>query len=54
MEDLEHVSYEKKVELIEKRHGAEIPRQTVHYHESVKTEQNSSKKEEKNKTTSKK
>lgn len=47
LEDLEHISYEKKAELIEKRHGVKIPRQTVHYHESTKSEQYLSKKEEK-------
>ena len=26
LEDLEHISYEKKAELIEKRHGVKIPR----------------------------
>ena len=47
LEDLEHISYEKKAELIEKRHGVKIPRQTVQYHESIKSEQYLSKKEEK-------
>ena len=47
LEDLEHISYEKKAELIEKRYGVEIPKQTVQYHESLKSEQYLSKKEEK-------
>ena len=47
LEDLEHISYEKKAELIEKRHGVKIPRQTVQYHESIKSEEYLSRKEEK-------
>ena len=47
LEDLEHISYEKKAELIEKRYGVKIPRQTVQYHESLKSEEYLSKKEEK-------
>ena len=47
LEDLEHISYEKKSELIEKRYGVKIPRQTVQYHESIESEQYLSKKEEK-------
>lgn len=47
LEDLEHISYEKKAELIEKRHGVKIPRQTVQYHESLISEEYLSKKEEK-------
>ena len=39
--------YEKKAELIEKRYDVKIPRQTVQYHESIKSEQYLSKKEEK-------
>lgn len=47
LEDLEHISYEKKTELIEKRHGVKIPRQTVQYHEPLISEEYLSKKEEK-------
>lgn len=36
----------KKSELIEKRQDVKLPTQTVHYHESVKSEQYLSKKEE--------
>ena len=46
LEDLEHISYEKKAELIEKRYAVKISRQTVQYHESIKSEQYLSKKEE--------
>ena len=47
MEDLEHISYEKKAELIEKIYEVKIPRQTVQYHESINSEKYLSKKEEK-------
>lgn len=47
MEDLEHISYEKKAELIQKRYDVKIPRQTVQYHESRESEGYLSKKEEK-------
>ena len=47
LEDLEHISYEKKSELIEKQYGIKIPRQTVQYHEFIKSEQYLSQKEEK-------
>ena len=47
LEDLEHISYEKKAELIKKRYGIKIQRQTVQYHESINSEQYLSKKEEK-------
>ena len=50
LEDLEHISYEKKAELIEKRYGVKIPRQTVQYHESINSEQYLSKKRGKNNT----
>ena len=45
LEDLEHISYEKKSELIEKQYGIKIPRQTVQYHEFAKSEQYLSQKE---------
>ena len=47
IEDLEHISYEKKAELIEKQYGVQISRQTVQYHEFKKSEEYLSKKEEK-------
>ena len=47
LEDLEHISYEKKAELIQKRHGVKIPRQTVQYHESRESEEYLCKKEKK-------
>jgi len=47
LEDLEHISYEKKAELIQKRHDVKIPRQTVQYHEFSESEQYLTKKEEK-------
>ena len=47
LEDLEHISYEKKAELIQKRYGVKIPRQTVQYHEFTESEEYLSKKEEK-------
>ena len=47
LEDLEHISYEKKSKLIEKQYGIKIPRQTVQYHEFIKSEQYLSQKEEK-------
>ena len=47
LEDLEHISYEKKAELIQKRYGVKIPRQTVQYHEFMESEEYLSKKEEK-------
>ena len=47
LEDLEHISYEKKAELIQKRYDVKIPRQTVQYHEFTESEEYLSKKEEK-------
>lgn len=46
IEYLEHISYEKKAELIEKQYGVQISRQTVQYHEFKKSEEYLSKKEE--------
>ena len=44
---MEHISYEKKAELIQKRYDVKIPRQTVQYHEFSESEQYLTKKEEK-------
>ncbi len=47
IEGIEHISYEKKAELIEKNHGVKIPRQTVHHHQLTQSDQLLTKKEEK-------
>ena len=47
LEDLEHISYQKKAELIQKRYSVKIPKQTVQYHESRESKEYLSKKEEK-------
>lgn len=39
LEYIEHISHEKKAEIIQKEIGVKIPRQTVQYHEFEKSEQ---------------
>lgn len=39
LEYIEHISHEKKAEIIQKEIGTKIPRQTIQYHEFEKSEQ---------------